>query len=138
MGRFDAWLTDELSQKQEEPANDSTQAETTTPTEENTGSVSEAKPEHFISFSNLEASISSEGLIPLRRAASAEIKAQHVIRETVQPVDYQSSQSRNGQRVIFQYNYSARLARCPFKRADNSSWPRGGHYQPADEHQASQ
>lgn len=78
------------------------------------------------------------GLILLRRAASAEIKAQHVIRETVQPVDYQSSQSWNGQRVIFQYNNSARLARCPFKRADNSSWPRGGHYQPADEHQASQ
>lgn len=78
------------------------------------------------------------GLILLRRAASAEIKAQRVIRETVQPVDYQSSQSRNGQRVIFQYNYSARLARCPLKRADNSSWPRGDHHQPADEHQASQ
>ncbi|EOZ2186382.1 phage tail protein [Enterobacter hormaechei] len=64
MGRFDAWLTDELSQKQEEPANDSTQAETTTPTEENTGSVSEAKPEHSISFSNLEASTSSLGVAP--------------------------------------------------------------------------
>lgn len=61
MGRFDEWLTDELSQKQEEPANESTQAETATTTEENTGSVSEAKPEHFISFSNLEASISSVG-----------------------------------------------------------------------------
>lgn len=51
-------------------------------------SVSEAKPEHFISFSNLEASTSFVGLILQRRAASAEIKAQHVIRETVQPVDY--------------------------------------------------
>lgn len=61
MGRFDAWLTDELSQKREEPANDSTQADSATPTEENTESITEAEPEHTLSFSNLEAPTASVG-----------------------------------------------------------------------------
>ncbi|WP_142971378.1 phage tail protein [Enterobacter hormaechei] len=61
MGRFDAWLSDEISQKREEPANESTQAEAATQTEENTGSVLEAEPEHTLSFSNLEASTATMG-----------------------------------------------------------------------------
>ncbi|KZP96719.1 hypothetical protein A3N46_02890 [Enterobacter asburiae] len=49
----------------------------------------------------------------LRWAAGTEIKAQHVVREAVQPVDHQPSKSRNGQRVIFQYNYPAWLLSGP-------------------------
>ncbi|MCU6683993.1 hypothetical protein M8320_18535 [Leclercia sp. H6W5] len=79
MGCFDAWLTDELGHKREEPANDSTQAEATTPTEENTGGDSEAKPEHSISFSNLEASTSSVRLILMIVVISLVVMAKQLI-----------------------------------------------------------
>ncbi|CAM8283889.1 hypothetical protein ENINMM144B1_06910 [Enterobacter intestinihominis] len=52
----------------------------------------------------------------LRRAASTEIKAQHVVREAGQPVDHQLCKPRNGHRIVFQHNHPARLLSSPFKR----------------------
>ncbi|CAH3625539.1 hypothetical protein L383_00662 [Enterobacter sp. MGH 37] len=51
----------------------------------------------------------------LRRAASTEIKAQHVVREAGQPVDHQLCKPRNGHRIVFQHDHPARLLSSPFK-----------------------
>ncbi|KVJ48471.1 hypothetical protein AWS32_25150 [Enterobacter hormaechei subsp. xiangfangensis] len=53
----------------------------------------------------------------LRWATSTEIKAQHVVRETHQPVSYLFGESLNRQRVVFQHDYPARLLSSPLKRA---------------------
>lgn len=54
MGRFDAWLTDEISLKEREPDNDSSEATATTQAEADSGSSTENPSSESSAFSDLE------------------------------------------------------------------------------------